>query len=99
MIDIVERFTLALMLVVVAFRNLIELSGSSFNFSEGFALPKSFGWFRGNSVLWTVSYVSDTIYSAERSDIIVLTLITACYHGHGLRNASGLAQTCFYNEV
>ncbi|KAI0342004.1 DUF747-domain-containing protein [Trametopsis cervina] len=54
--DIVERFTLALMLVVVAFRNLIELSGSSFNFSEGFALPKSFGWFRGNSVLWTVSY-------------------------------------------
>ena len=57
-IDIVERFTLALMLVVVAFRNLIELSGSSFNFSDGFALPKSFGWFRSNSVLWTVSYVS-----------------------------------------
>ncbi|PSS37851.1 hypothetical protein PHLCEN_2v319 [Hermanssonia centrifuga] len=54
--DIVERFTLALMLVVVAFRNLIELSGSSFNFSEGFALPKSFGWFRGNNVLWTISY-------------------------------------------
>ncbi len=46
------------MLVVVAFRNLIELSGSSFNFSEGFTLPKSFGWFWGNSVLWTVSYVS-----------------------------------------
>ena len=45
------------MLFVVAFRNLIELSGSSFNFSEGFALPKSFGWFRGNNVLWTISYV------------------------------------------
>ena len=56
-LDIVERFTLALMLVVVAFRNLIELSGSSFNFNEGFALPKSFGWFRGNNVLWTISYV------------------------------------------
>ena len=55
--DIVERFTLALMLLVVAFRNLIELSGSTFNFSEGFALPKSFGWFRGNNVLWTISYV------------------------------------------
>ena len=58
--DIVERFTLFLMLLVVAFRNLIELSGSSFNFSEGFALPKSFGWFRGNNVLWTISYVRTT---------------------------------------
>src|SRR5882762_6677675 len=56
--DIVERFTLALMLTVVAFRNLIELSGSEFGLSEGFVLPKSFGWFRGNNVLWTISYVS-----------------------------------------
>ena len=55
--DIVERFTLALMLTVVAFRNLIELSGSEFDLSEGFVLPKSFGWFRGNNVLWTISYV------------------------------------------
>ena len=46
------------MLAVVAFRNLIELSGSTFDFSEGFTLPKSFGWFRGNNVLWTISYVS-----------------------------------------
>jgi len=56
--DIVERFTLFLMLFVVAFRNLIELSGSEFDFSGGFSLPKSFGWFRGNNVLWTISYVS-----------------------------------------
>ncbi|KAI0695540.1 eukaryotic membrane protein family-domain-containing protein [Cytidiella melzeri] len=63
--DIVERFTLALMLVVVAFRNLIELSGSSFNFSEGFALPKSFGWLRGNSVLWTVSYPVISVMISE----------------------------------
>lgn len=56
-IDIVERFTLALMLGVVAFRNLIELSGSEFDFSGGFVLPKSFGWFRGNNVLWSISYV------------------------------------------
>lgn len=55
--DIVERFTLSLMLVVVAFRNLIELSGSEFDFTGGFVLPKSFGWFRGNNVLWTISYV------------------------------------------
>lgn len=54
--DIVERFTLALMLTVVAFRNLIELSGSEFDLSDGFVLPKSFGW-RGNNVLWTISYV------------------------------------------
>ena len=58
MLDIVERFTLFLMLFVVAFRNLIELSGSEFDFSGGFSLPKSFGWFRGNNVLWTISYVS-----------------------------------------
>ncbi|KIP06627.1 hypothetical protein PHLGIDRAFT_106799 [Phlebiopsis gigantea 11061_1 CR5-6] len=63
--DIVERFTLALMLLVVAFRNLIELSGSSFNFSEGFALPKSFGWFRGNNVLWTISYPVVTVMISE----------------------------------
>ena len=55
--DIVERFTLALMLFFVAFRNLIELSGSAFNFSEGFSLPKSFGWFRGSNILWTISFV------------------------------------------
>lgn len=55
--DIVERFTLTLMLLIIAFRNLIELSGSAFNISEGFALPTSFGWFRGNNILWTILYV------------------------------------------
>lgn len=64
-LDIVERFTLALMLVVVAFRNLIELSGSSFTFSEGFALPKSFGWFHGKNTLWIISYVSRGSPSGE----------------------------------
>ena|ERR1700726_2957806 len=57
-IDIVERFSLALMLCVVAFRNSIELSGTQFDFSEGaFVLPKSFGWFRGDNLFWTISYV------------------------------------------
>ncbi|KAG6844628.1 hypothetical protein H0H87_005485, partial [Tephrocybe sp. NHM501043] len=63
--DIVERFTLALMLCVVAFRNLIELSGSEFDLSEGFVLPKSFGWFRGNNVLWTISYPVLTVMASE----------------------------------
>ncbi|KAI0674967.1 eukaryotic membrane protein family-domain-containing protein [Trametes maxima] len=63
--DIVERFTLALMLLVVAFRNLIELSGSTFDFSEGFTLPKSFGWFRGNNVLWTIFYPVLTVLASE----------------------------------
>ncbi|KAF9010689.1 eukaryotic membrane protein family-domain-containing protein [Cyathus striatus] len=63
--DIVERFTLALMLVVVAFRNLVELSGSEFDFTEGFVLPKSFGWFRGNNVLWTISYPVLTVMISE----------------------------------
>ncbi|OBZ68004.1 Endoplasmic reticulum membrane protein 65 [Grifola frondosa] len=39
--DIVERFTLALMLLVVAFRNLIELNGSAFNFTEGFSCRRA----------------------------------------------------------
>ncbi|KDR75015.1 hypothetical protein GALMADRAFT_140571 [Galerina marginata CBS 339.88] len=52
--DIVERFTLSLMLCIVAFRNLIELSGSEFDFTGGFGLPKS--WVRGDNVLWTISY-------------------------------------------
>jgi hypothetical protein len=47
------------MLTVVAFRNLIELSGTEFDLTEGFILPKSFGWFRGNNVIWTISYVGD----------------------------------------
>ncbi|KAF5348675.1 hypothetical protein D9758_006827 [Tetrapyrgos nigripes] len=78
--DIVERFTLALMLSVVAFRNLIELSGSQFDFAEGgFVLPKSFGrWLRVGSplrinlfggingnVLWTISYPVLTVMCSE----------------------------------
>ncbi|KAJ7647356.1 eukaryotic membrane protein family-domain-containing protein [Roridomyces roridus] len=63
--DIVERFSLALMLCVVAFRNLIELSGSEFDFREGFILPQSFGWVWGNNVLWTISYPVLTVMVSE----------------------------------
>ncbi|KAF8499828.1 eukaryotic membrane protein family-domain-containing protein [Russula emetica] len=62
--DIVERFCLGLMLFFVAFRNLIELSGSEFDFSEGTFLPKSFGWI-GGSVLWTISYPVLTVMISE----------------------------------
>ncbi|KAF9522652.1 eukaryotic membrane protein family-domain-containing protein [Crepidotus variabilis] len=54
--DIVERFTLSLMLFIVAVRNLIELSGTEFDFTGGFFFPKSFGWFKGNNVLWIITY-------------------------------------------
>lgn len=59
--DIVERFTVALMLTAIAVRNLIELSGSEFDFTEGVVLPKSFGWFYEGRVLWTVLYVGPLI--------------------------------------
>lgn len=49
------------MLAVVAFRNLIELSGTEFDLTEGVVLPTSFGWFRGNNVIWTISYVRPCI--------------------------------------
>lgn len=57
------------MLFFVAFRNLIELSGSEFDFSGGMSLPKSFGWI-GGSVLWTISYVG--------TPLTILTLLM--YH-------------------
>ncbi|KIL66316.1 hypothetical protein M378DRAFT_161198 [Amanita muscaria Koide BX008] len=63
--DIVERFCLCLMLFIVAFRNLLELRGGEYNLSEGFVLPKSFGWFRGNNVLWTISYPVLTVMVSE----------------------------------
>ncbi|KAF8627818.1 hypothetical protein AX15_004241 [Amanita polypyramis BW_CC] len=63
--DIVERFCLSLMLCVVAFRNLLELRGAEFELAEGFILPKSFGWFRGNNVLWTISYPVLTVMASE----------------------------------
>ncbi|KAF8198103.1 eukaryotic membrane protein family-domain-containing protein [Pholiota molesta] len=63
--DIVERFTLSLMLTIVAFRNLIELSGSEFDFTGGFVLPKSFGWVRGNNIIWTITYPVLTVMASE----------------------------------
>ena len=45
------------MLTTVGLRNLIEMYGSEFDFSEGIVLPKSFGWFREGHFVWTILYV------------------------------------------
>jgi hypothetical protein len=47
--DIVERFQLCLMLSVIAFRNLIELSGSDYS-----SLPTSMSAKAGSSHIWTI---------------------------------------------
>lgn len=80
--DIVERFTLSLMLCIVAFRNLIELSGSQFDFTEGgFVLPKSYGWFRGDNVMWTISCVGAFMIAAR---VRVTAWRTACLDSNDL---------------
>ena len=58
-LDIVERFQLALMLVSIAMRNLIELSSSDLDLSgEGaFLLPSAFKAFRfvsGRNIIWPI---------------------------------------------
>ena len=80
MTDIVERFCLGLMLFFVAFRNLIELSGSEFDFSEGMFLPQSFGWI-GGSVLWTISYVGTSLNYVDLADV---SLYAASSDGYAL---------------
>jgi len=50
--DIVERFQLALMMAFIAIRNLIELSGTEFDFSA--AVPDSFKWIPGHGLAWTI---------------------------------------------
>jgi hypothetical protein len=85
------------MLTVVAFRNLIELSGAESDLTEGFILPKSFGWFRGNNVIWTISYV---MFLLLRFDALLkLPSIVACAHSDDIRDARGLAQACFHNQI
>ncbi|KAF9038267.1 DUF747-domain-containing protein [Hymenopellis radicata] len=62
--DIVERFTLSLMLSAVAFRNLIELTGSAAHFDHDALLPRSFGWSQAG-VLWTIGYPVLTVILSE----------------------------------
>ena len=85
------------MLTVVAFRNLIELYGTESDLTEGFILPKSFGWFRGNNVIWTISYVKLLLLRFD--EILKINSTVACAHGDDVRDARGLAQACFHNQI
>jgi len=79
--DIVERFTLSLMLFTIAFRNLVELSGSEFDFSEGVVLPLSFGWWKGGNLLWTILYpVMIVLISEQFVDWLKHAFITKFNH-------------------
>ncbi|KAF8585992.1 DUF747-domain-containing protein [Ramaria rubella] len=63
--DIVERFQLSLMLIAVAFRNLIELSGSEFDFTDSHILPQSFGWSRHGNIVWRIFSPVVTVLVSE----------------------------------
>ncbi|KAF8514240.1 eukaryotic membrane protein family-domain-containing protein [Hysterangium stoloniferum] len=63
--DIVERFQLSLMLIAVAFRNLIELSGSEFELTDSLVLPQSFGWSRHGSIVWRIFSPVMTVLMSE----------------------------------
>ncbi|EJD03060.1 DUF747-domain-containing protein [Fomitiporia mediterranea MF3/22] len=79
--DIVERFTITLMLFAVASRNLIEMYGSEFDFTEGIVLPKSFGWFREGHFAWTIFYpVLIVLLSEQFVDWLKHAFITKFNH-------------------
>ena len=65
--DIVERFQLSLMLVTIAIRNLIELSGSEDLWTKDAVLPKAFDLGRGSSLLWTTFSVSAYLIYPSRA--------------------------------
>jgi len=60
--DIVERFQLSLMLLVIAFRIMVELSGTEF---DGSILPKSFGWVHTSNMTWTIIFPVTTVLASE----------------------------------
>lgn len=96
-LDIVERFTLALMLFMIAIRNLIELSGTEFDFTGGFFFPKSFGLFSGGNMMYIISYVYYFYYIFSNN--ATHPQLTARLNRDGIRNARGLAETRFYSQV
>lgn len=81
--DIVERFQLALMLSVIAVRNMVEMSGSDFAF-----LPKSF--IRGTNLIETIWSVSGAW--GWHSTLMLTSRASARLGGHSLRDAGRLAQ-------
>ncbi|GJJ06482.1 hypothetical protein Clacol_000674 [Clathrus columnatus] len=63
--DIVERFQLSLMLLAIAARNLIEISGSELDPTESLVLPQSFGWSRRGNLVWRVFSPVMTVLLSE----------------------------------
>lgn len=53
------------MLIAVAFRNLIELSGSEFDFADIPVLPQSFGWSRHGNIVWRIFSVGGSFALVE----------------------------------
>ena len=88
--DIVERFSLTLMLSLIAGRNLIEIVGSDIGFD-----PRSL--LRGNGVLKTIMSVS----SKSTSDFLssTLTFSPACSCRDSLGDGRRLAQARFHHEI
>ncbi|KAG8817817.1 hypothetical protein FRC19_011133, partial [Serendipita sp. 401] len=77
--DIVERFQLLLMLVSVAGRNLIELSGTEFDASAG--VPNSFSWIPAHGLAWTIlSPVATVMLSEVAVDWLKHAFITKFNH-------------------
>lgn len=94
--DIVERFTLFIMLFAVTLRNMIELSGAEFDFTEGIVLPKSFGWAREGSVIWTIFNVGRRWTSLQ----INLTGVAVARHDSAdLRASRRLVEACLYHKI
>ncbi|KIJ49444.1 hypothetical protein M422DRAFT_27811 [Sphaerobolus stellatus SS14] len=63
--DIVERFQLSLMLIAVAFRNLIEMAGFELEPGEPLILPQSFGWSRRGHLVWRIFSPVMTVLGSE----------------------------------
>ena len=84
------------MLIAVAFRNLIELSGTEFDFTEAFVLPQSFGWSRGGNIVWRIFSVR-VLAKFLRS---VLTLAhVARYDCAFVGVGRGLAEARIYHQI
>lgn len=91
--DIVERFSLTLMLSLIAGRNLIEIVGSDIGFD-----PRSL--LRGNGVLKTIMSVSSKATSDTMSSTLnYYPLSPACSCRDSLGDGGRLAQTRFHHEI
>lgn len=87
------------MLVMIAIRNLIELSGTEFDFTGGFFFPTSFGLFSGRNVMYIISYVLFPSSFLHSNSSPYTYRFTARLDSDGLGDARGLAQTRFYRQI